>query len=442
MKTITSLFFGLSLIVTSLAPNHALSANQAALQTIAQHGPMDMAKRLRITDDNGSYIAGHRPAEDAQRTDLDAYVMRQDANGRTLWQFNYGGEHDEILSDLVLTADGGALLVGGSRSAGGAFAANHGHFDYWICKIDAQGVVQWTSILGSNAADVAYAAAATADGSYWIVGAAYAGEGDVAQHYGNADCWLVKLSAEGQLLQQKTLGGALEETPKTLHALEDGSLLMTATTLSQNGDITANSGSYDAWTVKMDAEGDILWQVCSGGTGVDRLQAAHPTADGGIILAIHSMALNGHYDSSPCHMDIWMVKLDASGEVQWESTVGGSGDEEAVAILPTADGGYLLAGHTNSRDGHSSALHGTQDGWLVKLGANGIRQWDTCLAQSAINYARDLQLDNQGGIRLLGTGMDAKKGIQTWVATWTNIAEPLMGDNKSLSTDATFTTHG
>jgi hypothetical protein len=431
-------------MVTSLLPNPALSANQAVLQTIAQHGPMDMAKRLRITDDNGSYIAGHRPAgaNGNQRTDLDAYVMRQDAEGRTLWQYNYGGEHDEVLSDLLLTADGGALLVGGSRSAVGEFVANHGHFDYWICKIDAQGAVQWTSILGSSAADVAYAAAPAADGGYWIAGAAYAGDGDVVQHYGNADCWLVKLSADGELLQQKTLGGGLEETPKTLHTLEDGTMVMTATTLSQNGDINGNSGSYDAWTVKMDAQGEILWQVCSGGTGVDRLQAAHPTADGGMVLAIHSMALNGHYDSSPCHMDIWIVKLDAGGIVQWENTVGGAGDEEAVALLPTADGGYLIAGHTSSRDGHTAALSSTQDGWLVKLGHNGDRHWDACLAQSATNYARDLQVDNKGGIRLLGTGMDAKSGINTWVATWNTTNEPLMGYSPELSTQAAKTDNG
>ncbi|HEY8403465.1 MAG TPA: hypothetical protein VIK71_02540 [Flavobacteriales bacterium] len=436
MKTITAFFLGLSLTVTSLLPQEALAIEQAIVQIVGQHGPMDMAKHLRITDDNGSYIAGHRPANAAgeQRTDLDAFVVRQDAEGRTLWQQNYGGEHDEILTDLLLTVDGGALLVGGSRSTAGTFAANHGHFDYWICKIDSHGAVQWSTILGSSAADVAYAAAPTKDGGYWIAGATYGADGDVAVHYGNADCWLVKLNAHGELIHQKNLGGALEETPKTLHALEDGTLLMTATTLSQNGDITANSGSYDAWTVKLDAEGEILWQVCSGGTGVDRVQAAHPTTDGGIILAVHSMALNGHYDSSPCHMDIWLVKLDAQGVVQWENVVGGSGDEEAVAILPTGDGGYLLAGHTSSRDGHNGSLHGTQDGWIVKLSSNGMRQWDTCLAQAAINYARDLQLDAHGSIRLLGTGMDAKTGIQTWIATWPTSHDMLMGIIKSLST--------
>lgn len=120
----------------------------------------------------------------------------------------------------------------------------------------------------------------------------------------------------------------------------------------------------------------IEWQRCYGGSGADVGQSIYHTADSGYIIAGYSGSTDGEVTGlRGSQDDYWVVKLDASGTIQWEKTIGGTNADLSNAIVQTKDGGYVVSGYSYSNDSNVSGNHGDTDYWVVKLNDTGAIQW-------------------------------------------------------------------
>lgn len=332
---------------------------------------IDNAYSIKSTSDGGCVVAGLSFSTDGNVTgnhgDFDYWVVKLDATGNIQWQKSIGGPGVDVAYDIQNTSDGGYVVAGLSRSNGGNVTGNHGNDDYWIVKLDATGNIQWQKSLGGSSWDGAYAIQTTSDGGYIVAGNSQSNDGNVTGNHGGDDYWVVKLDNSGNIQWQKSLGGSASDVVSSIQQTSDGGYIVAGNSNSTNGDISTNLGGYDYWVVKLNEIGNILWQKSFGGTYEDTLNSINTTADGGFIMAGNTYSNDGNVTGNQGMWDYWAVKINSTGNIQWQKTLGGSGDDIAASVLTASDGGYVVAGHSNSTDGNITFNYGNFDYWVVKL---------------------------------------------------------------------------
>ncbi|HEY0110288.1 MAG TPA: hypothetical protein VGB67_11700, partial [Fibrella sp.] len=211
--------------------------------------------------------------------------------GQKVWDKRYGGSDNDYVFSILATSDGGYLLGGYSSSGqdGDKSEPSQGGTDYWVIKVDANGIKQWDKRFGGDGNDNLGELSVTADGCYLLAGTSTSGQsGDVSQpSQGNADYWLVKIDANGNKLWDKRFGGTNYDDVNTLSSTPDGGFLIGGPSYSgQGGDRSQPSqGDADYWVVKIDANGTKVWDRRFGGNDYDFLNSIISTPDGGYILA-------------------------------------------------------------------------------------------------------------------------------------------------------------
>jgi len=296
------------------------------------------------------------------------------------WQKTFGGIQADFGDCIQQTTDGGYIMLGSSRSSNGHAWGNHGGSDFWVVKLDAAGDTLWTKCYGGSSNESTNFVEQTSDGGYILSGLTSSTNGDVTGfHGGGGDFWIVKIDGSGNILWQKCLGGSGDEISATSRQTSDGGYIVTGSSNSTDFDVTGNHGGFDAWVVKLDGSGGIDWSYCYGGIGVEGFSSVDQTSDGGFILAGRADYNDG--DVSSCHgqYDFWTVKLNSAGVLQWQKCHGGGFVDEASYIMKTADQGFIVTGWTGSNDGDVSGYHGGYDGWVVKLDSTGNIQWQNSL---------------------------------------------------------------
>ena len=262
--------------------------------------------------------------------------------------------------------------------------------------------IQWQKCLGGTGFDYAQSIHSTPNGGYIMVGSTTSTDGDVTGNHGYNDAWVVKLSSTGSMQWQKTLGGTDNDEAYSIQPTPDGGYIVAGATYSTNGDFTGNHGSYDAWVVKLSSTGSLQWQKVLGGTNNDAAKSIQPTPDGGYIVAGSTDSTNGDVTGNHGNQDAWVVKISSSGDLQWQKCLGGTINEWANSIQITPDGGYIMAGYTYSIDGDVTGNHGRDDAWVVKLSNTGSLQWQNCLGGTSDDQASIIQPSPDGGYILTG----------------------------------------
>ena len=259
--------------------------------------------------------------------------------------------------------------------------------------------IQWQKCFGGSSDDNAMVSVQqTSDGGYIMTGSTFSNDGDISGNHGGVDCWVAKLDNAGSIQWKKCFGGSNGESPAAIHQTNDGGYVFAANVGSNDGDVSGNHGGGDCWIVKLDNTGSMDWQKCYGGSSTDVVRSIKQTIDGGYILAGSTQSNDG--DVSGIHgitnpLDYWVVKVDSSGTMQWQKCLGGSTMDEAWDIYPTNDGGYIMAGNSYSNDGDVSGNHGLGTG---------------------LNDYWIVKMDSSGSIQwqkcLGGTGNDEANSIQ------------------------------
>jgi type IX secretion system substrate protein len=330
------------------------------------------------------------------------------------WQKALGGSSDEYARSIQQTVDGGYIAVGMSSSTDGDVTGNHGESDYWIVKMDATGAIQWQKTFGGSGLDSVTSVKQTSDGAYIVAGTTNSTDGDVVGNHGGYDGWVLKLNATGTIQWQKTLGGSNWDGTQSIQQTTDGGYIVAGYTGSIDGDITLNHGGTDYWIIKLNTIGTIEWQKAFGGTGQDYAWSIQQTVGGGYIVAGESNSIDGDVTGNLGSYDYWVIKLDATGTMQWQKSFGGSYVDGATSIQQTADGGYIVAGNksSNSEEIPDGSL-------IVKLDAAGAMQWQKELVGSSsfssYRYANSIQQTTDGGYIVAGYVYVVTGNLDYWV---------------------------
>jgi soluble cytochrome b562 len=288
-------------------------------------------------------------------------AQEMNASPAIAWQKCLGGNGLDSASDVQQTSDGGYIIAGYTDSNDGDVKGYHKGSYAWIVKLDKTGAIQWQKCLGGTGADEASGIQQTTDGGYIVAGSTSSTDGDVKGYH----------SKSGKLM----LGGSV---------------------------IDINLGGGDVWVVKLDKNGAMQWQNCLGGTGADEASGIQQTTDGGYIVAGSTGSTDGDVKGYHEGNDAWVIKLDKSGTMQWQKCLGGTGADEASGIQQTTDGGYIVAGYTESTDGDANGNHGGIDAWVIKLDKTGAIQWQKCLGGGNLEKVRSIQQTTDGGYVVAG----------------------------------------
>jgi hypothetical protein len=254
------------------------------------------------------------------------------------WAKAFGGIGDEAASSVQQTADGGYIVTG--NSGDGA----------WLIKLDSNSRISWRK---SYSAGSARFVQQTSDSSYVVAGITSLGAG------GN-DGWVLKLDGAGAVEWEKAYGGADEDLVYSIQQTADGGYIVAGETYS------FGAGDSDMWVLKLNETGDVTWQYTYGGGQWDYSTHIQQTDDDGYIVS------GVTYSFGPGNGDIWVLKLDGNGIVEWERTyglnIGSENTESDPHIRQTTDGGYIVAATTSPIGINSKA-------WILKLHTDGGIDW-------------------------------------------------------------------
>ena len=381
---------------------------------------------MALTNDNGNIVIGcidmlGDPIVSLQRQDF--WVIKSDATGVIEWEKSYGGSAADLGHSIQQTTDGGYIMAGMTMSNDLDVSNNHGARDCWIVKLSPTGSIQWQKTFGGSMDDEATSILQTTDGGFIVAGQSQSSDGDVLENKGSHDFWIIKLSEQGLIQWQKTLGGSKSDRAiEVLQTMDNGYAVM-GRIQSTNGDVSGFHGGFeDTWLVKLDDNGNVLWKNAYGGNYSDLMRAFQQTSDGGFIMAGYSESTD--FSTTEHHggvYDCWVMKINALGEIEWQKLMGGTGKEKFTSVLIPTDGGYLLVGGSESIDGDISGNHGDDDSWIVKLNSNGDIAWQKLIGGSKSDFfVKVLQTSDKGFLLLGQTGsVDGDlTGLPTHSAYW------------------------
>ena len=373
--------------------------------TIGGSGHDELYSILQTTD--GGYIMGGRSTSliSGDKTENtvggdDYWIVKTNSSGNIQWQNTIGGSGNDWLYSIKQTTDGGYILGGWSFSniSGDKTENSNGLEDYWIVKTDSLGNIQWQNTIGGGNSDILYSIQQTTDEGFILGGYSNSNiSGDKSENrIGDYDFWIVKTDSSGNIEWQNTIGGNNSDWLNSIQQTTDGGFILGGRSNSNiSGDKTENSwnNSNDYWIVKTDNSGNIQWQNTIGGNSYDYIYSIQQTTDGGFFLGGNSNS-NISGDKTELSMggyDYWIIKTDTSGNIQWQNTIGGSGNDVIWSIQQTIDGQYILGGWSNSNisgDKTENSI-GLSDYWIVKI-CDSLSTISLCSAVSV----NELVIDN------------------------------------------------
>ncbi|MGL2966571.1 T9SS type A sorting domain-containing protein [Flavobacterium sp. XGLA_31] len=265
--------------------------------------------------------------------------------------------------------------------------------------------IQWQKSFGGTMGDVPMNIKPTSEGGYIVSGFTYSNNDDVITMQGVCDFWLVKIDGNGNLLWQKTFGGTNYDFGAEAQQTTDGGYIIAGTTYSNDGDVTGSHGERDFWVVKTNLTGNLLWQKTFGGSNSDEAHSIKQTSDGGYIVVGSTYSNDGdvtgfHGNAAP---DCWIVKLDENGELLWQKALGGSSVDGARCVQQTTDGGYIVVGTSRSIDGDLlGSVDHYMDDWVVKLDSMGNIIWQKKYGGLFTECANSVQQTIDGGYVIAG----------------------------------------
>lgn len=314
------------------------------------------------------------------------------------WQNCFGGAHDDYGADMLYTGDG--ILVTGYSEG-----------DTWLFKIDTLGNVLWEKDLNDTVTAGAGRILKSADGHYFIIAQTGSEIKEIVDSpsRGYSNYMIIKMDGSGNILWEHTFGGSSRDDIRDAVATYDGGVVVVGNTLSDDGDVTKYFGSWDSWMIKVDKNGQKVWDFTMGTSGGEWSNGVIETSDHGTLVAITSLIGSGgniYCDQALENVDVVLFKLDSIGKVEWHHCYGGSDAESASTLIETDDG-YLIASSGSSDDGDltGSGYHygydyqynNTMDVWLARIDYSGNIIWQKCYGGTNNEWPRRIFHSEDGG---------------------------------------------
>jgi len=246
---------------------------------------------------------------------FDFWLMKLDTMGNIVWNRSIGGILSDLALYVQPTADNGFVVVGQSQSNDGDIIGHHGSTNFWdlvVMKVSSKGKIEWQKSYGGSADDIAHYVIQTPDGGYMVAGCTMSNDGDVTSNHGGNDYWILKLRPNGAIQWQKTYGGTGNDVAKWIEPTSDGNYVIAGESASNNGDVTGNHGMEDFWIIKINPQGHLLWQQSFGGSVEDFGKSVRQLKNGSLIVSGTSSSndgdVSGHHGSSSTS-DFWVVQF-------------------------------------------------------------------------------------------------------------------------------------
>jgi len=306
------------------------------------------------------------------------------------WARNYGGSEGEIAYAIEPTTDGGSIVVGSSWSSDGDLIINNGSEDWLILKLDVNGDIEWHKSLGSQQSERATDVKQTNDNGYIVTGN-LSDDGTNPNHNGTNDFWVIKLDSDGEIEWEQLYG--------TGASYSATSILLTA----DQGYIVSGHSSSQGKLYKIDAQGNIEWNEGYGGSEIDRFTAIQQTTDLGYVITGYSESNDGDVGFNNGERDIWVLKIDVAGEIEWSKVFGGSAKDEAHGVQQTDEGNFIVAGWTRSNNGDIENNYGSTDVWVLKLDPLGNLLWEKNYGGQGTDEGNSLEKISTGGYLISGS---------------------------------------
>lgn len=315
---------------------------------------------------------------------VDLWIIKLDASGNISWQNTIGGNAGDYLGSIYPTSDGGYIIGAQSYSgiSGDKTEPVSGFSDYWVIKLNASGTIVWQNTIGGTNTDYCFRAKESADGGFIVSGVSNSNiSGDKTEAsiggIGSMDVWVLKLNNLGAIVWQNTIGGTNAETAFELDVTPDGGAVIGTQTYSNSSadksenNISGLTTTLDYWVIRLDNEGNILWENTLGGTSDDYNHALEVMNNGEIVVGGYSIspASGDKTAANYGNADFWYIKLDSLGNIIYDKTIGGINQDYCYHIAETLDGRIVLCGTSYSglTGIKTSPNYGINDFWVVKV---------------------------------------------------------------------------
>jgi hypothetical protein len=313
------------LLVSLISMNCGQTPPAAAWTKTFGGSGWDYGVSVRQTSDGGYVIAGSTDSYGAGSYDV--WLVKADSSGNETWTKTFGGSEWEEGYSVQQTSDGGYIVAGD-----------------WLIKTDPSGNETWSNTFGGSGGGRGYSVQQTSDGGYIVAGEIYSYES-------GRDVWLIKTDSSGNETWSKTFGGSGDESGHSVQETSDGGYIIAGFTSSYG------AGNDDVWLIKTDSSGSVTWNKTFGGSRWEQGNSAQETSDGGYIITGYTESYGAGRG------DVWLIKTDSLGDETWNETFGGLDNDLGYSVQQTSDGGYIIAGYTESYGA------GNEDVWLIKVTA-------------------------------------------------------------------------
>ncbi len=339
----------------------------------------DRGQAIIQTTDGGYALAGYSMSSDGDGSNNegfhDNWVIKLDASGNIQWEKSFGFAGHDHAYDILQTADGGYFVSGfldvtgsnGDGDTGRASLTAHGVGEFWANKLDADGNLEWRHFYGGTNNDRAFGVVQANDGGFVLSGASESQDFDISNGNGSYDFWVIKVSAAGEFVWERALGGSGIEQAQSITKTADNSYLVVGKTNSSDGDISNNLGNSDLWVVKISDGGKMIWEKTFGGSDFEDAESIIPMNDGGFLITGNSKSNENQVSENYGENDIWVLKIDRNGILDWEKSIGGSDLDLGFDAVETFSGDLVIVGETASSDNHIPLNKGLKDLIVIKL---------------------------------------------------------------------------
>ena len=276
--------------------------------------PLAYAYYVQQTSDGGYILTGNKYSSIYAKPDI--WLIKTDCNGDKIWEKQFGGTDDDIGTRVEQTLDGGFIIFGETRS----FSSDK--TDFWLIKTDCYGNEIWNEIYGGSDSEYCCYGQQTDDGGFIIAGST------MSFGSGQFDFWLIKTDCNGDKIWDRTYGGSKGDECHSALQTNDGGYILTGRTDS----FGINS---DAWIVKTDRQGNMIWNNHFGGREFDGARDILQTDNDRYIITGSSVSY-GH--------TVWIIRTDENGKEKWNETFEIIDYGIGMSIQKTLDGGYIIAG--------------------------------------------------------------------------------------------------
>lgn len=383
------------------------------------------------TMDNGFILAGSSLSDASGNKSennihgLDYWICKMDENASMEWERSFGGDGMDMLISLAYTAEGGFVLAGNSTSLKSNFKkeTNRGQEDIWVIKLRPDGEEEWQKTIGGSGKDVVSKIIQTPDRGFIIGGSSSSlgvieGNAKVEKrspNYGHLDYWLIKLNSNGIIEWERTYGGKYKDQLESLSLTNDNGYIVGGYSNSPTSEIKSENPigiGGDYWILKLDEKGNIEWQKTIGGDGDDHLHQIIQTKDNGYVVGGSSSSQYEGYKTQANRngIDFWVIKLDEFGDIIWQETYDFGEVDVLTSLVESVDGSLLIGGHIQNKNYFqiSSKDKGVNDFVLIKVDEDGEKLWKTFVGSTGQEILRKVIITRDGDYVLAGTSRGEK----------------------------------